>query len=142
MGMIDVVPYRNNNEKSDQFHFWYFRAKLFPTIQNDELLNHIASDSKIERSKVPLVNSAILKQIVELLCNGHQLTIPHIGTLRLSVSSKGTESAEDYNAGQCITKVRLVLNPCKEIKNELKKMKFKKVYYTKKGSPSPEPPEP
>ena len=45
MGKMNVVPYQNKNEKSDQFGWWYFRAKLFPMIENDELVNHIASDS-------------------------------------------------------------------------------------------------
>lgn len=140
--MINVIPYQNNNKKSDYFGYWYFRAKLFPTILSDELVNHIASDSKVERSKVPVVNHAVSKQVTELLCNGHQLTIPHIGILKLSVCSKGAKTAEEYHAGQCITKVRLVLTPCKEIKDELNKVKYRKVYYTKKGTPEPEPPTP
>ena len=142
MSMMNVIPYQNNNEKSDYFGWWYFRAKLFPTIKNDELLSHIASDSRLDREKVPVVNSAVTKQVIELLCNGHQLNIPHIGTLRLSISSKGTKTAQEYHAGQCITKVRLVLTPCKEVKDALKKVKFRKVYYTKKGNPGPEPPTP
>ena len=58
------------------------------------------------------------------------------------VRSKGTKTAEEYHAGQCITNVRLVLTPCKEVKEALKKVKFRKVYYTKKGTPGPEPPTP
>lgn len=140
MGMIDVTPYQNNNRKSDQYGFWYFRTRLYPTIMDEELLNHIANDSKVERSKVPVVNNAVSKQIVELLCNGHQLRIPHIGTLKLSVSSTGTETAEEYHAGHCIKKVRIILTPDTEIKNELKKIKFRKVYKEKKETPTP--PEP
>ncbi len=142
MGMMNVTPYQNKNEKSDFYLYWYMRAALFPTIPNNELIDHIASDSRLDRSKVPVANSAVTKQVIELLCNGHPLTIPHIGTLKLSVRSKGTQTAEEYNAGKCITKVRLVLTPCKEIKDELKKMKYQKWYYTEKGSPEPDPPTP
>lgn len=139
-GMIDVVPYQNNNRKSDYFGYWYFRVKLLPTIVSDELANHIASDSKIERAKVLAINDAVTKQARELLCNGHAIHIPHLGTLKLGVSSSGTETSEEYKAGSCIKNVHLVLVLDQEIKETLKRVKYRKVLIEKKETPTP--PEP
>ena len=141
MSKIFVTPYPNKNEKSDQFGYWYFRAFLSPTITDDELIQHIASDSKVERTKVFTIHSAIKKQIVELLCNGHQLEIPHLGKLKLSVNSKGTQTAEEYNAGTCIRKVRIILTPNQEIKDALKKVKYQKKFVKTKDV-TPDPPTP
>ncbi len=140
MGMIDVEPYQNNNQKSDFYHFWYFRTNLFTTIANDELVDHIAKDSKVERAKVTVANGAVTKQIAELLCNGHSIRIPHLGILKLSVTSTGAKTVDEYNAGQNITNVHLVLTPDKEIKEELKKMKYRKTYTKKRETPTPPTP--
>ncbi len=141
MGKIWVTPYQNMNEKSDQFGWWYFRPSLYLTITDDDLVDFIARDSKLERSKVYAIHCAITKQIVELLCNGHQLEIPYLGKLKLSVRSKGTQTAEEYNAGTCIKKVRIVLTPDTKIKEELKKVKFQKDFDKEKKT-QPEPPTP
>lgn len=86
-------------------------------------------DSKVERSMVGSVNNAISRQIAELLCNGHPIKIPYLGTLKLGVHSKGEETAAKYNAGNDISNVHLVLVPDKEIKAELNGTnKFEKVY--------------
>jgi hypothetical protein len=60
--------------------------------------------------------------------------------LKLSVSSSGTTTSEEYTAGSCIKNVHLVLVPDKEIKEALKKIKFRKVLIDKKETPTP--PEP
>ena len=74
----------------------------------------------------------ITRQIEELLCNGHPIRIPHLGLLRLGVNSKRTETVSKFNAGTAIKNVHLNLLPDQEIKDELQKMKFEKVYYSAK----------
>ena len=139
MSTISVTPYQNNNSKSEYYHYWYFRACMNSTINESDLADHIAADSKIERSKVPTINNAITKQIRELLCNGHPIEIPHLGTLKLGVNSEGTATVTEYNARTCIKNVHSVLTPDKEIKDALANLSYEKVYTKNKTDDTPEP---
>ena len=90
MGTVFVTPYQNNNTKSPSYAKWFFRVFHTQTIYDSDLEDHISLDSKVERSKVGIIDDAITKQIGELLCNGHPIRIPHLGLLKMSVNSKGT----------------------------------------------------
>lgn len=127
MGRINVTPYQNNNSYNEGYKKWYFRTAPFNTLTVDDLANHIALDSKVERAKVSEISRAVLKQIEELLCNGHGIRIPHLGLLRLGVSSKGSDTVSGFNAARHITDLHIVLIPCREVKDEIRKVKFFKV---------------
>lgn len=127
MAIIRVKPYQNKNSKSLAFGKWFMRTYLNQPHDINEIAFHMASDSAIERTMVANINKAITKQIVELLCSGHPIQIPHFGTLKLGVNSKGTATVSEYNAGTDIKNVHLVLVPEKEIKEELTKIKFTKI---------------
>lgn len=135
MGTVRVKPYQNTNVKSLAYGKWFMHTFLNSPIGIDELAEHMANDSKIERTLVATINSAINKQIAELLCNGHPIRIPHLGILKLGVNSKGTATVSEYNAASDIKNVHIVLLPDKEIKEELKKIKFEKFYYEMKPAP-------
>ncbi|MBQ8064239.1 MAG: HU family DNA-binding protein [Prevotella sp.] len=128
MGILKVKPVQNTNSKSPSYRKWYMRAHMNSTIDINDLAIHIADDSKVERSQVASVNNAIARQIGELLCNGHPIRIPHLGLLKLSSSSEGTATVEEYNAGKHMKGVRLAIVPDSEIKNELRNMRYEKYY--------------
>ncbi len=129
MAIIRVKPYQNKNEKSLAFGKWFMHTHLNTPLDINDLANHMASDSKIERTLVATINNAITKQIAELLCNGHPIRIKHLGLLKLGVNSKGSETVSEFNAGTDIKNVHIVLRPDAEIKEELRKIKFEKFYY-------------
>ena len=135
MGKVRVKPYQNKNMESRAYGKWFMRVFLNSKIDINELSNHIASDSKVERSEVVTVNSAVNKQIVELLCNGHPIRIPHLGMLKLGVHSKGTASLEEFNAGTHIKDIHIILVLDQEIKNELANLSFEKYYEEMKTMP-------
>ena len=108
------------------------RVHLNTPFDVNDLSDHIQSDSKVERTDVATTNSAVNKQIAELLCNGHPIRIPHLGMLKLGVSSKGTETVSEFNAGTDIKDIHIVLVLDPEIKKELQSLKFEKFYYDMK----------
>ena len=132
MGIMRGKPYQNHNRNSQAYGKWFMRMLTYSTYDINEVSSHIASDSKLERTTVATTNSAVNRQIVELLCNGHPIRIPHLGMLKLGVRSKGTETVSDYNAGSDIQDVHLLLVPDKEIKAELRNLKFEKYYIDEK----------
>lgn len=132
MGKIQVKPYKNNNEKSSAYGKWFMRVHFYSKVAFNILSEHIQKDSKVERAEVTTANSAVNKQVAELLCNGHPIRIPHLGILKLGVNSNGTETVSEFNAGTDIKGIHIVLVPDKEIKNELKNLQFEKFYYDMK----------
>ena len=77
MGTIRVTPVQNKVSTSISYGKWYMMAKMDQPLTVEELGSHILMDSKIERAQVSEIVRAILRQINELLCNGHAIRIPH-----------------------------------------------------------------
>ena len=146
MGNLRVTPYQNNNSHSDAYGKWYMRAFYNQTLDVTELADHIARDSKVERSKVATITQAVMKQIGELLCNGHPIRVPHLGMLKLGVTSEGADSIQEFNARTAIKDLYIKLVPDTEIKKALRDMKFTKILIDQKegigGSTESETTEP
>ena len=102
---MKVTPYQNKNDKMTKaYGKWFMRAKPYGVLSMEDLSNHISMDSKVERTMVSQIAKAVVKQMRELLMNGHPIRIPHLGLLKVQVSTEG------------------------EIKEEMRKMKFEKDY--------------
>lgn len=56
--------------------------------------------------------------------NGHPIRVPHLGILKLGVSSKGAESIQEYNAHTDIKDLYVALVPDQEIKKGLHDLYF------------------
>ena len=135
MGSIRAEPYQNMNISSTAYGKWYFRPFYDQTLDVEELANQIMWDSKVERSRIQAVVSAVIKQIREHLCNGKPIRVPHLGLLKLGVSSKGVATVQEYNAGTDIKNLRILLYPDPEIKKELREMKYVKYIPPKQKTP-------
>ena len=129
MGTIQLKPYKDNNPVSKSYGKWFVGVDHNKPLTVEELCKHIELDSKIERTKVVAVTSAIVKQMEEHLANGHPIVIPYLGTLKLSVESAGAASATAFNAAHHIKRAKVLLVPDTEIKAELRNLKFEKFYY-------------
>ena len=126
---MEVTPYQNKNDKMTKaYGKWFMRAKPYGVLSMEDLSNHISMDSKVERTMVSQIAKAVVKQMRELLMNGHPIRIPHLGLLKVQVSTEGTEVREAFNAGKHVKNAHLILVPTTEIKEEMRKMKFEKDY--------------
>ena len=139
MAKVTIEVYQILNTKSPAYGKFFGRVRQNSTIESATLCKHAAMDSGIEEGEVAMVSDAVLKQVKELLLNGHPIRIPHLGLLKMSVNSKGTTSVSEYNAGHEITNIHLVFTPDAEIKAELESLKFEKFYYVMKPTDEPEP---
>lgn len=150
MAQVRIRVYQNNKFSSAYGKF-YGRVQHSTEISVEKLCAYVAMDSGVEQAQVAIVFDAVAKQIKEQLCNGHPIKVEGIGTFKVGISSGGWGveevkelypsfnlekddirkclSASDFRAGKDIEKIRLILLPDKEIKKELKNMKFEKFYY-------------
>jgi nucleoid DNA-binding protein len=133
MGKANLKLYKNNNSNSKTFGKVYGRVKIYSTIGAKDLCSYAAADSKVEEAKVEVVTLAIFKQVKELVCNGHFIRLPELGTLKLSVrvatdengkSVGGAASEEEFNCAQHLGRARIVFVPTDDIKTEMQAVKF------------------
>ena len=131
---VRVIPWQNQNDFTTAFGKWFLKVFYDKTFDMDELVAHISKDSGVERSVVSACLQAIMKQIGELLCNGHPIRIPHLGLVKLGVTSAGAQTLEEFNARIHIKALYVNLVPDKEIKKAIANVNFVK-YIPKKRKP-------
>lgn len=140
MSKIYIKVYQNKNKRSSSYGKYFGRVKHLSTIESATLCKHTAMDSGIEESQVAVVYDAQLKQMKELLCNGHPIKVEGLGTFKLGVTSEGW-SEEDVKqrdpkfdpakddirkhlSAKQVKRVHLLFTPCEAIKEQLRGVKF------------------
>lgn len=140
MAKITIEVYKVLNIKSAAYNKYYGRVSHNSTIEASTLCQHAAMDSGIEASEVAVVYDAVLKQIKELLCNGHPIKIGGFGTLKIGISSEGwsqedvkrrhpsfdpdKEDIRKYLSARQVKEAYLLFTPCETIKAALRGIKF------------------
>lgn len=122
MAEIQLKTYQfrgSSNKKSDGK--WYPRVEHYSTIKADELSRLAAEDSRIERSEVQYVTAAIVKQVIELVMNGHSIKVPELGTFSISAESATVDSWDDVRCDTMIRQLRLNLRVTDEMRQALKR---------------------
>lgn len=110
----------------------------YSTIDVKELAEHIAADSRVERSKVSVITDSLIKQVQEMVLNGHSIRIPHLGILKPGLKSKVYDKMKAVTGAEMSAKLMFI--PSTEIKNDLKSIRIKKVELPKSAvTPDPEP---
>lgn len=126
MGEIRLGPYqfkgRSNMESDGK---WYLRVSHYSTISAEELSRLAAEDSRIDRSEVQYVISAIVKQVKELVLLGHSINIPELGTLSLSAESHTVDNLEDVRLDRMLSGFKLNLRVTDELRAALKQISLR-----------------
>lgn len=91
----------------------------------DKLTERIEQVSTVSGADIRAVLYALVKVSGDLISEGNIVRLGDLGSLRVSVSSKGEESAEDVKASS-IKSTRVVFSPGKMLKNVLKTITFQK----------------
>ncbi len=140
MGKVTIEVYQNHNSKSESYGKYYGHAVQASTIDEKTLCKHVAMDSGVEESEVAVVYDGQLKQVKELLCNGHAIKMEGLGTFKVGISSEGvsvadvqkryphfdpeTEDICKYLTAKQVKSAHLLFTPCEEIKMALCSVKF------------------
>jgi predicted histone-like DNA-binding protein len=122
MGQIQVKT-RFQKLAAQEKNAYVSRAVRFSKIPTAELIEHAASDSGLSDSMVAGAFYAIVKQVKELMLNGHSIELGTLGTLRFSMSCKAAKTAEDVSAANVKTR-RILIAPSKTLKQALANVTF------------------
>jgi predicted histone-like DNA-binding protein len=122
MGQIQVRTSLQKLVAQDK-NAYVTRAVRFSKIPTAELIEHAASDSGLSDSMVAASFYAIVKQVKELMLNGHSIELGTLGTLRFSMRCKSAETIEDISASNVKTR-RILITPSKTLKQALDNVTF------------------
>src|SRR5690554_1244605 len=85
-----------NPLEPDSKRKWYASPIKSGTINNYQLSKGIASKSSMTRGAVLNVIENLVDEIPRYLTEGYSVNLNNLGTLRLSLSSKGVNKPEDF----------------------------------------------
>lgn len=86
----------------------------------------IVEKSSLTRGDVNNTLDNLVDQVPKYLLDGQSVNLGDLGTLRISFSSEGVESEEDFHTSK-IKNVKLIFTPGKELKKKLRDASFDKV---------------
>ncbi|MDR2920970.1 MAG: HU family DNA-binding protein [Tannerella sp.] len=92
-------------------------------ITLDDLANRISRSSSLTRGDILNVLSSFLDELPEYLKDGKSVQLGDFGTVRLSFSSDGADTAENVNAS-LIKNVKVIFTPNVKLKDELRRTPF------------------
>lgn len=101
------------------------RPVRYSTIDVNDLADHIAADSRIERSKIAVITDSLIKQITEMVLNGHAISVPHLGTFSPKIKSKLAPTENLIDATSFVAKVNF--RPSVELKRDLQSTRIEKI---------------
>lgn len=100
---------------------WYASPVKMGTINNYQLSKGIASKSSMTRGAVLNVIENIIDEIPAYLVEGYSVNLNNLGTLRISLSSTGVNSPEEFTQDN-IKNTKVIFTPSPEFRKTLQSM--------------------
>lgn len=129
MGLIKMyarpITYKVNGPGTTATAQGYVATPVrYSTISVEDLADHISADSRVERSKVAVITDSLIKQIREMVLNGHKIEIPHLGSFKPKIKSSMAINPESVDAASFTAKVKFT--PSVELKRDLQASRIMK----------------
>ena len=104
--------------KPGESNMYFTKSITYSKIGFDVLVKHVAADSGMSEAACEGAIRSIMKQVEEMVLNGHTIHIKQLGTLKISFSAKAPLTSEEAGAKQIHTR-RLLYYPSSIIKDEI-----------------------
>jgi predicted histone-like DNA-binding protein len=88
-----------------------------------QISEDISNSSSLSRGDIQNVILSIVDQIPKYLSDGQSVELGELGTLRLSFSSQGVDSKDDFNTNK-INGVKIIFTPSVRLKEKLSNLHF------------------
>ena len=118
MAIFYNVVSRKNPLNHDQPPKYYATLKSVGRVGTRELAKQVADETTLNPKEVELSIVLLAKVAKRLLMQGHTLILEDLGTLYLTASSSGAETAEGVS-GKSIQSVNVRFTPSRAFKDEV-----------------------
>ena len=118
---------KRNPQKPDEQKKWYANAVNEGVINIRQLSERIALQSGVSRGDILNVLESALDAIPEYLEMGYTVSLGNLASLRLTLSSKGADNQDQFDAVAMMKKPHVVFNPSKYLDKKLTDITYEKV---------------
>ncbi len=121
---FNVINKRNpvNPEAPSKY---YASSFITGKVGIEELTSRIEKLSTVSGADIRAVLYAIVDVVPEILSEGNSVTIGDLGSFRVSISSEGSDTAEEVTSAN-IRSSRIIFTPGKKFKTMLKTLTYSK----------------
>ena len=119
-------------DKNVEEYAYVLTTDLYSRLTEDKVIQEAASHSGIPAGMLRASCAAVSDVLVSWISEGHSVSIPCLGTMRLGLSSKSVTSVKDV-ATDLITSRKVIFTPSVEIKNALANTSFSISCYDRTG---------
>jgi predicted histone-like DNA-binding protein len=102
---------------------WYLTQSKSGTVKIDDIGARIEKASSLSAGDINNVLTNLIDELPGFIALGQTIQLGDFGTFRISVSSEGTDTAEELTAHN-IKKARLVFLPGTKLKQKLSNLSF------------------
>ena len=113
-------------------YMYVMKINHYNVINADKIIQYASDSSGIPKGVMRASWEALDEIITSWVMEGHIVEIPGLGNIRAEVRSKAQSNAEDVTTAD-IFRRKLILSPCKEIKNALNSAPVSITCYDKDG---------
>lgn len=116
--------YAVNDQRSSAIKKGYsLRVGRLAVVDRHKLAEYVEMDSGIDRDRVEYLMAAVVKQIRQLVLNGHKVRLGRLGIIGLTCDGTGSDREEDVTVKKNVKSLRLTLRPSEELKTVMKGVK-------------------
>lgn len=118
-----VVEKANPLKKTEKK--WYANAVNQGVVGQREIAGNIADKSSLTIGDIANVIENLLKEVPKELVQGKSVKLGEFGSFRLSLSSEGADTQENFNASM-IKNVKVIFTPGVLLKEAVAKVKYER----------------
>ena len=112
--------YAVNDQRSTAIKKGYsLRPHRLHTIESRELAEYAEQDSQIDRARVEYIMASVVKQIKEMVLNGHKVELGDLGVIGLTCQGTGSERQEDVSVKKNVKGLKVTFRPSLYLKEKM-----------------------
>ena len=117
--------YAVNDQRSTAIKKGYsLRPQKLTTIDGRELSMHVEMDSRIDHARVEYIMASVVKQVKEMVLNGHKVELGDLGVIGLTCQGTGSERQEDVTVKKNIKGLKFTFRPSALLKSKMARVEM------------------
>ncbi len=115
-----IAFYAVNDQRSTAIKKGYsLRPQRLPTIDGRELARHVEMDSQIDHARVEYIMASVVKQVKEMVLNGHKMELGELGIIGLTCQGTGSEQQQDVTVKRNVKGLKFTFRPSSYLKEKM-----------------------
>lgn len=108
---VQYRMYKSKNRQNSSFNKWFARAVWMNTVTIDDLATKIEQRCTLTRADILAVIAELKVVMKEELQNSNRVKIGDLGTFKLGISCKPSDTIEDFSAVRNVKDVHVLFQP-------------------------------